>query len=100
MKVFRYLTPAIIFLIALCSALWNAFITFVPASICPHDVAAPLLGARTAAQLRDNLMASELRLADEQRARLDEVSAPATPDYPYRLLAESTAERRGLVGRA
>jgi len=63
-------------------------------------VAAPLLGARTAAQLRDNLMASELRLADEQRARLDEVSAPATPDYPYRLLAENTAERRGLVGRA
>jgi len=63
-------------------------------------VAAPLLGARTAAQLRDNLMASELRLADAQRARLDEVSAPATPDYPYRLLAENTAERRGLVSRA
>src|SRR6266576_2151024 len=55
-------------------------------------VAAPLLGGRTAAQIQDNLMASEVRLTDEQRARLDEVSAPPTPDYPYRLLAENTAE--------
>ena len=62
-------------------------------------VAAPLLGARTAAQLRDNLMASELELSEEQRARLDEVSAPPTPDYPYRLLAENAAERRRLLGR-
>ena len=62
-------------------------------------VAAPLLGARTAAQLRDNLMASGLELTEEQRARLDEVSAPPTPDYPYRLLAENAAERRRLLGR-
>ena len=62
-------------------------------------VAAPLLGARTAAQLRDNLKASEVELTDEQRARLDEVSAPPTPDYPYRLLAENTAERSKLLGR-
>jgi len=61
-------------------------------------VAAPLLGARTADQLRDNLMAAEITLSDEQSSRLDEVSAPATPDYPYRLLAESTAERRKLTG--
>ena len=62
-------------------------------------VAAPLLGARTAAQLRDNLMASDVELSNEQRARLDEVSAPPTPDYPYRLLAENTAERSKLLGR-
>src|SRR5213592_70174 len=60
-------------------------------------VAAPLLGARTAAQLRDNLKASEVELTDEQRSELDDVSAPMTPDYPYRLLAEGTAERRRLL---
>src|ERR1700730_12118195 len=48
-------------------------------------VAAPLLGARTVEQLRDNLLAAELSLDDEQRLRLDAVSAPDTPDYPYRL---------------
>ena len=60
-------------------------------------VAAPLLGARTADQLRDNLKAAEVQLTPEQSARLDEVSAPATPDYPYRLLAENAAERRKLL---
>jgi aryl-alcohol dehydrogenase-like predicted oxidoreductase len=60
-------------------------------------VAAPLLGARTADQLRDNLKAAEVQLTAEQSARLDEVSAPATPDYPYRLLAENAAERRKLL---
>ncbi len=58
---------------------------------------APLLGARTAEQIADNLQAAELNLSDEQRSRLDEVSAPLTPDYPYRLLAENTAERRKLL---
>jgi aryl-alcohol dehydrogenase-like predicted oxidoreductase len=60
-------------------------------------VTAPLLGARTAEQIADNLQAAELNLSDEQRSRLDEVSAPLTPDYPYRLLAENTAERRKLL---
>src|SRR5437773_7409132 len=60
-------------------------------------VAAPLLGARTADQLRDNLMAAEITLSDEQSLRLDEESAPATPDYPYQPLPESTAERRKLT---
>jgi len=59
-------------------------------------VAAPLLGARTVEQLRENLMAAELTLSEHQRSRLEDVSAPATPDYPYRLLAESTAERAKL----
>jgi aryl-alcohol dehydrogenase-like predicted oxidoreductase len=61
-------------------------------------VTAPLLGARTAGQLADNLKAAEVSLSDDQRKRLDEVSAPATPDYPYRLLAENTAERKSLLG--
>jgi aryl-alcohol dehydrogenase-like predicted oxidoreductase len=60
-------------------------------------VTAPLLGARTVEQLRDNLMAADISLDEQQRARLDEVSAPITPDYPYRLLAENTAERRSLL---
>ena len=60
-------------------------------------VTAPLLGARSADQLRDNLMAGDLQLDDVQRAHLDEVSAPMTPDYPYRLLAENAAARRNLL---
>ncbi len=60
-------------------------------------VTAPLLGARTADQISDNLKATEITLAEEQRKRLDEVSAPPTPDYPYRLLAENAAERRNLL---
>jgi len=60
-------------------------------------VTSPLLGARSADQLRDNLQAGDLRLDAQQTARLDEVSQPATPDYPYRLLAEGAAERRRLL---
>src|SRR4029077_2305632 len=60
-------------------------------------VTAPLLGARTVEQLRDNLLAADVSLDDGQRARLDAVSEPATPDYPYRLLAENTAARRSLL---
>lgn len=60
-------------------------------------VTAPLLGARRADQLRDNMLAGALELDDAQRAQLDEVSAPPTPDYPYRLLAENAAARRNLL---
>jgi aryl-alcohol dehydrogenase-like predicted oxidoreductase len=60
-------------------------------------VTAPLLGARTANQLRDNLLAVDISLDEGQRARLDAVSEPDTPDYPYRLLAENTAARRSLL---
>jgi aryl-alcohol dehydrogenase (NADP+) len=60
-------------------------------------VTAPLLGARTVEQLRDNLLAADISLTDQQRTRLDQVSAPITPDYPYRLLAENAAERRSLL---
>jgi len=60
-------------------------------------VAAPLLGARTVEQLSDNLKATDLTLDEVQRKRLDDVSAPLTPDYPYRSLAEGAAERRRLL---
>jgi aryl-alcohol dehydrogenase-like predicted oxidoreductase len=59
-------------------------------------VTSPLLGARTADQLTDNLRATEITLDEQQRTRLDEVSSPPTPDYPYRLLAENAAERSRL----
>jgi aryl-alcohol dehydrogenase (NADP+) len=60
-------------------------------------VTAPLLGARTVEQLRDNLLAADISLDEGQRVRLDAVSEPNTPDYPYRLLAENTAARRSLL---
>lgn len=60
-------------------------------------VTAPLLGARTVEQLRDNLLAAEISLDNEQRIRLDAVSEPETPDYPYRLLAANAAARRSLL---
>jgi aryl-alcohol dehydrogenase-like predicted oxidoreductase len=40
-------------------------------------VVSTLLGARTVAQLEDNLAALEFELSPEQRARLDEAGAPA-----------------------
>ncbi|AGL18233.1 aldo/keto reductase [Actinoplanes sp. N902-109] len=45
-------------------------------------VSSLVIGARTAEQLTDNLAAAELKLTDEERARLDRVSAP-TLLYPY-----------------
>jgi hypothetical protein len=41
-----------------------------------------ILGARTDAQLADNLKVVDLSLADDERRRLDEVSAPNLL-YPY-----------------
>jgi aryl-alcohol dehydrogenase-like predicted oxidoreductase len=38
-------------------------------------VAAPIIGARTVKQLEDNLSAADVKLTDEQRTRLDSVSA-------------------------
>lgn len=48
-------------------------------------VTAPIVGARTAAQLEDNLGALDVVLSEDQRARLDEASAPA-PIFPERFL--------------
>jgi aryl-alcohol dehydrogenase-like predicted oxidoreductase len=53
-----------------------------------------VLGARTVDQLRDNLGAAGWSLSDGERARLDEVSEPGRPDYPYGFIDEFTADRR------
>ena len=46
-------------------------------------VVAPILGARTAAQLRGSLQVEDLDLPEEIRLALDEVSEPAH-SYPER----------------
>ncbi len=46
-------------------------------------VSSVILGARTTDQLRGNLGAAGLALTAEETARLDAVSDPAAPDYPY-----------------
>jgi aryl-alcohol dehydrogenase-like predicted oxidoreductase len=53
-----------------------------------------VLGARTVDQLRDNLGAAGWSLSDGERTRLDEVSEPGHPDYPYGFIEEFTADRR------
>jgi aryl-alcohol dehydrogenase-like predicted oxidoreductase len=50
-------------------------------------VTAPIVGARTVAQLEDNLGAVEFALDPHQRDRLDQVSDKPKP-YPYQLLAD------------
>ena len=42
-----------------------------------------ILGARTLAQLDDNLAAATGPLDSEETRLLDEASEPDTPDYPY-----------------
>ena len=46
-------------------------------------VASVILGARTLAQLNDNLAAADQPLSEDETRLLDEVSQPDTPDYPY-----------------
>jgi aryl-alcohol dehydrogenase-like predicted oxidoreductase len=46
-------------------------------------VTSVILGARTVAQLDDNLGAADLHLSDEDAALLTEASTPAISDYPY-----------------
>ena len=46
-------------------------------------VSSVILGARTLEQLTQNLGAADLVLTPDEHARLDEVSAPDVPDYPY-----------------
>ena len=55
-------------------------------------VATAVVGARTEEQLADNLGAVDLALDDDERARLDEVSAPRLM-YPYWHQAKSASER-------
>ena len=51
-------------------------------------VASALVGARTVAQLRSSLDGAREPLDPQTRQALDELSAPATPDYPYTFLTE------------
>ncbi|HWC84383.1 MAG TPA: aldo/keto reductase [Pseudonocardiaceae bacterium] len=51
-----------------------------------------VVGARTDEQLADNLRAAELRLTGEERAALDEVSAPPLL-YPYWHQAKTASDR-------
>jgi hypothetical protein len=55
-------------------------------------VTSVVVGARTDAQLKDNLKAVGLVLTSEERARLDSISAPALL-YPYWHQASTASDR-------
>jgi aryl-alcohol dehydrogenase-like predicted oxidoreductase len=57
-------------------------------------VASLVVGARTEEQLADNLAAADLALSDEERERLDAISAPPLL-YPYWHQAKTAADRLG-----
>ncbi len=57
-------------------------------------VASVIVGARTDEQLADNLEAAELSLSEEERGRLDEVSAPPLI-YPFWHQAKTASDRLG-----
>jgi aryl-alcohol dehydrogenase-like predicted oxidoreductase len=59
-------------------------------------VTSVILGARTVAQLHDNLGAAGLRLTPDETAQLDTTSDPAPADYPY---GEPGTEQRSRVLR-
>ncbi|PIM50363.1 aldo/keto reductase, partial [Roseateles chitinivorans] len=50
------------------------------------DITAPVIGARTPAQLEENLGALDIDLAEDHLARLDEASA-IDLGYPHQMLA-------------
>ena len=58
------------------------------------SVASIIIGARTDEQLADNLEAAELGLSEEERRRLDEVSAPPLI-YPFWHQAKTASDRLG-----
>ncbi len=57
-------------------------------------VTSVVIGARTEDQLADNLKAAELELSDEERSRLDTVSAPPLL-YPHWHQAKTASDRLG-----
>jgi aryl-alcohol dehydrogenase-like predicted oxidoreductase len=57
-------------------------------------VASVIVGARTDEQLADNLQAAEVGLSEEERGRLDEVSAPPLI-YPFWHQAKTASDRLG-----
>jgi aryl-alcohol dehydrogenase-like predicted oxidoreductase len=62
-------------------------------------VTSVILGARTPAQLADNLGAADLRLEAEEMERLTAVSAPMPPDYPYGVQGVAQRHRKLVGGR-
>jgi aryl-alcohol dehydrogenase-like predicted oxidoreductase len=58
-----------------------------------------ILGARTLAQLDDNLVAGQLELSDDETRLLDAASDPGAPDYPYGERGQSQRDRRISGGR-
>ena len=57
-------------------------------------VTSAIIGARTEAQLEDNLKSAELTLSEAERTSLDRVSAPPLL-YPYWHQAQTAADRLG-----
>ena len=55
-------------------------------------VTSTILGVRTVAQLEDNLGSTGWLLTDEERERLDEVSTPWRPDYPYGFITDTASD--------
>jgi aryl-alcohol dehydrogenase-like predicted oxidoreductase len=62
-------------------------------------VTSVILGARTPAQLADNLGAVDLRLEAEEMERLTAISAPMPPDYPYGVQGVAQRHRKLVGGR-
>ena len=58
-----------------------------------------ILGARTLAQLDDNLVAGQLEPSDDETRLLDAASDPGAPDYPYGERGQSQRDRRSSGGR-
>ncbi len=62
-------------------------------------VTSVILGARTPAQLADNLGAADLRLEAGEMERLTAISAPTAPDYPYGVQGVAQRHRKLDGGR-
>jgi len=58
-----------------------------------------ILGARTLAQLDDNLAAGDLDLSEDETRLLDVASDPGAPDYPYGERGQTQRDRRISGGR-
>jgi aryl-alcohol dehydrogenase-like predicted oxidoreductase len=58
-----------------------------------------ILGARTLAQLDDNLAAGGLDLSEDETRLLDAASDPGAPDYPYGERGQTQRDRRISGGR-
>jgi len=60
-------------------------------------VASTILGVRTVEQLADNLGAVGLVLDAEETGRLDAISAPPLPDYPYGFISRAAQARQDAL---